>query len=64
MSMTGLKWDIPTEVGNNLEHVENGEIPQSKNNLAPMEKLRKICDVNADKGADMRSHGNFMHKGQ
>ena len=27
MSMTGLKWDIPIGVGDNLEQIEDGEIP-------------------------------------
>jgi hypothetical protein len=64
MRMTGLRFDFPNEDDNNLEHIEDGEIPPSQNDLASKEKLRKICDVNADKGADMRSHGNLMHKGQ
>jgi hypothetical protein len=33
--MTGLKWDIPIEVGNNLGHLEDGEIPPGKNDLPP-----------------------------
>ncbi len=63
MCMTGLKWDIPIEVGNNLGHLEDGEIPPGKNELPPAPKARIIKSVNSDEGADMRSHGKFMHKG-
>ncbi len=64
MSMTGLKWDIPIGVGDNLEQIEDGEIPPGRNDLPPAPKVRDIQYVNSDQGANMRSHGNFMHKGQ
>jgi hypothetical protein len=63
MCMTGLKFDMPIEVDNNLGQYEDGEIPPGKSDLPPAPKARNINSVNADEGTNMRSHANFMHKG-
>jgi hypothetical protein len=63
MNMTGLKFNIPIEIDNNLEQFEDEEILPEKYDPSSAPKARSICSVNADEGANMRSHGNFMHKG-
>jgi hypothetical protein len=63
MFMTGLKFVPSVQTDDNLEQYEAGEITLEKYNLPPAPKARNINSVNAEEGANMRSHGNGMHKG-
>jgi hypothetical protein len=63
MIMTGLKLVTPVETDDSLEQYEDGEISPEKYNLPPAPMARNVSSVNADEGANMRSHGNIMRKG-